>query len=90
MGTEHTMDGADKIVRTEDPINPSHYKSASGLQVIDIIEQFGLAESFHLATAITYIFRAGRKPGVSAHQDIEKAVWYLERYNKYHPEEKKT
>lgn len=68
----------------DDPVNPKHYVSDAGQQLIDVIEQFGLAESFHLASAITYIFRAGRKPKVRAHEDIEKAIWYLIRHNKYH------
>ena len=33
----------------------------------------------HLGNAVKYISRAGRKDD-KLHQDISKAIWYLERY----------
>lgn len=62
-----------------DPINPDHYKVA-GLECIDVIEKLKLP--FHLANALKYIWRAGRKN--SAIEDIKKARWYLDRYISAH------
>lgn len=56
--------------------HPAHYKAGS-MEVIDVIESFGLG--FHLGNAIKYILRAGRKTN-NTEEDIEKAIWYLERY----------
>lgn len=62
--------------RARDTVNhPSHYQAA-GLEVIDIIEGFGLG--FHLGNAVKYILRAGKKG--DAAEDIAKALWYLERW----------
>jgi Protein of unknwon function (DUF3310) len=55
--------------------HPAHYKSDSGLEVIDIIESFDM--NFHLGNAIKYILRAGKKGDYK--QDLHKAVWYLQR-----------
>lgn len=56
--------------------HPDHYK-AGNLEVIDIIEEFGL--DFHLGNAIKYILRAGRKTEDPV-EDLEKAVWYIHRF----------
>lgn len=55
--------------------NPPHYQSLSGLQPIDIVEQFDL--NFHKGNALKYILRAGKKENEV--QDLKKAVWYLKR-----------
>lgn len=66
-----------------DKINPDHYKSIDGYEVIDIIEYFEL--NFSLGNAIKYILRAGRKPEegydieLKEIEDLEKAVWYITR-----------
>lgn len=57
--------------------HPPHYKSG-GMEAIDVIEAFELP--YHLGNAIKYILRSGRKD--DATQDIQKAIWYLERYIK--------
>lgn len=62
-----------------DKINPSHYKGAGGLEVIDVIEAFGLQHDYYLATAIKYILRAGKKSGAPYAEDVDKAVWFLHR-----------
>lgn len=54
--------------------HPAHYQ-AQGIEVIDIIEAFGL--NFALGNAIKYILRADMKG--ARNQDLEKAVWYLRR-----------
>jgi len=64
---------------TEETINhPSHYQ-AGGIETIDIIESYNLG--FHLGNAVKYILRAVRKTE-NGKEDIAKAIWYLERYNK--------
>lgn len=58
---------------TNDPINPNHYKTQSGVQAIDIAELFPYA----LGNAIKYAWRAGKKDNLK--QDLEKCEWYLNR-----------
>ena len=62
----------DKVVN-----HPPHYK-AGNIEAIDVIESYGLG--FHLGNAVKYILRAGRKTE-NGKYDIEKAIWYLKRYN---------
>lgn len=59
-----------------DQINPAHYR-ACGIEVIDVIEAYGL--TYSLGNAVKYILRAGRKPGADAVTDLQKARWYVER-----------
>ena len=61
-----------------DPVNhPSHYTSGK-IEVIDFIEDQKL--DFHLANAVKYICRAGKKNPEKTQEDLEKAVWYINRY----------
>ena len=61
-----------------DPVNhPSHYTSGK-IEVIDFIEDQKL--DFHLANALKYICRAGKKNKDKTKEDLEKAVWYINRY----------
>jgi hypothetical protein len=62
--------------KVRDKINPQHYKSG-GLEVIDIIEAFGL--DFHRGNAVKYLLRAGKKTGEAEKTELEKARWYIER-----------
>jgi hypothetical protein len=60
----------------EDQINPAHFRAhPSGIECIQITEHMG----FCLGNAVKYIWRAGLKPGNDRKQDLEKAVWYLQR-----------
>lgn len=59
-----------------DKINPPHYKSRS-VECVDLAEKM----SFCAGNALKYIWRAGDKPGVPAHEDWSKAAWYLRRCN---------
>lgn len=61
------------LKETNDPINPNHYKTQSGVQAIDIAELFPYA----LGNAIKYAWRAGKKDNLK--QDLEKCEWYLNR-----------
>lgn len=56
-----------------DPINPNHYKSASGIECIEIAEVF----PYNLGNAIKYAWRAGQKDDLI--QDLKKCQWYLSR-----------
>ena len=62
-----------------DNINhPSHYGGGNNpYETIKVIHAWGLHTSFALGNAIKYISRAGRKPGSTAREDLEKARWYL-------------
>jgi len=62
--------------------HPPHY-SRGGVEAIDVIEAWGLG--FHLGNALKYIARAGHKN--SASQDIDKAIWYLQRWQERFSEE---
>jgi hypothetical protein len=59
-----------------DPINhPSHYLAGRTIEPIAVIEDWKL--DYHLGNALKYISRAGRKDSMK--QDLEKAIWYIER-----------
>jgi len=67
---EHTLE-----CKCIDKVNhPPHYQSST-IEVIEVIEAFGLG--FNLGNAIKYILRAGKKNLLV--EDLEKAVWYLKR-----------
>ena len=54
--------------------HPAHYTShPSGIECIQITEHMG----FNLGNALKYIWRADLKDNRT--QDIEKAIWYLQR-----------
>ena len=57
--------------------HPEHYLKESGFEVIDVIEAWNL--NFSLGNALKYIARAGKKDPEKQKQDLEKAVWYIER-----------
>lgn len=59
--------------------HPQHYNDGK-IEVIDFIEDKKLG--FHLGNAIKYISRAGKKEPNKVIEDIQKAIWYLERYIK--------
>lgn len=63
----------------KDAINPSHYKSANGLETIDVIRAFtdGLngVEAFCIGNVLKYVTRYSNKNGV---EDLKKARWYLD------------
>jgi len=59
-------------MENSDPINPEYYAQGK-VQCIEFIENW----PFNIATAVKYMWRYKDKgnPG----QDLEKAIWYLER-----------
>ena len=56
--------------------HPSHYTDGK-IEVIDFIEEKQL--NFHRGNAIKYIARAGKKNKETEIEDLEKAVWYINR-----------
>lgn len=54
--------------------HPKHYNTGN-IEVIDAIEDWNL--DFHEGNAIKYIARAKNKNNYD--EDIEKAIWYLQR-----------
>lgn len=63
------------FISESDPVNhPAHYTTGK-IEVIDFIEDQQLG--FHLANAMKYICRSAHKG--TEKQDLEKAVWYLQR-----------
>ena len=56
--------------------HPSHYTDGK-IEVIDFIEDKQL--NFHRGNAIKYIARAGKKNRETEIEDLEKAVWYINR-----------
>jgi len=65
-----------------DPVNsPNHY-TAGGVEVIDFIEAKDF--NYRLGNAIKYISRAGKKDPKTYVQDLQKAIWYIEREIKKH------
>lgn len=53
--------------------HPKHYQNIKGIECIDVVEQM----NFNLGNAVKYIWRADEKGNPI--QDLEKAVWYLQR-----------
>ena len=63
-----------------DAVNhPSHYTDG-GIETIDFIEAKKLP--YHLGNAVKYISRAGKKDQNKTIEDLQKSVWYIERYIK--------
>jgi hypothetical protein len=60
-----------------DMINhPKHYTDGK-IEVIDFIEDKGL--NFHKGNVVKYVVRAGKKDPSKEIEDLEKALWYLNR-----------
>lgn len=58
--------------------HPSHYKSESGLEAIDVIKAFTSDlkgfEATHTGNILKYVLRWKHKNGI---EDLKKAQWYL-------------
>lgn len=60
-----------------DPVNhPAHYTDGK-IEVIDFIEDKHL--NFCRGNAVKYIARAGKKDPAKTVEDLEKAMWYINR-----------
>lgn len=60
-----------------DQVNhPKHYTSdPSGVECIEISENW----SFCLGNALKYLWRCGKKDSNADIEDLEKAIWYIQR-----------
>lgn len=56
--------------------HPKHYNNGN-IEVIDAIEAWELG--FNLGNAIKYIARAGKKDPTKFNEDLQKALWYINR-----------
>ncbi len=81
-----------RVYECKDPaVNPGHYKSKNGLEVIDCIEAFtedltGI-EAVCVANILKYICRYKKKNGL---QDVLKSRWYCEKLIKHLEEQDKN
>lgn len=74
---DHLADIAkDKDVKKEAVNHPEHY-SPGVYETINIIEHYNLG--FSLGNAVKYILRAGAKDPSKYIEDLEKAIWYINR-----------
>ena len=63
---------------TEQVNHPQHYVvEKNPYEVIKVIEAWEL--DFHLGNTVKYISRAGKKEIDKELQDLNKALWYLQR-----------
>lgn len=63
-----------------DPINsPRHYISENGMEVLDVIEAYGLADSFHLGNVLKYCLRAKAKGDFK--ENVGKGLYYARRFH---------
>lgn len=71
--------------------HPPHYKSETGMEVIDVIEAFTFdlsgIEATDTGNIIKYICRWHAKNGI---QDLEKAKWYIDHLIKHLKEKEKN
>lgn len=56
--------------------HPSHYTDGN-IEVIDFIEDKKL--NYHRGNAVKYICRAGKKDPAKEVEDLQKAIWYIDR-----------
>lgn len=56
----------------DDPVNPKHYKGTGCAEIAENLPA-------NLAHAITYIWRAGDKPDQPELQELDKALWWMDR-----------
>lgn len=56
--------------------HPTHY-NAGKIEVIEFIEDQKF--SYHRGNAVKYLARAGRKNPGREVEDLQKAIWYIER-----------
>ena len=65
------------VITKNDVVNhPSHYTDGK-IEVIEFIEDKNLG--FCLGNAVKYIARAGKKDPNKEIEDLEKAIWYVNR-----------
>jgi len=67
-----------EFTETEKVYHPNHYGGKDNLyEAIKVIEAWDL--DFNLGNVVKYVSRAGKKDKETKLQDLEKALWYLQR-----------
>jgi len=67
---------------TDPAVNPKHYNGTDCLEAIAIATaELGGEEAFCTGNAIKYLWRWKQKNGI---QDLNKAIWYIERLKQLH------
>tara|TARA_R110000822_G_scaffold275773_1_gene397906 strand:+ start:32157 stop:32438 length:282 start_codon:yes stop_codon:yes gene_type:complete len=70
------IDSKPEWLGDNDPVNrPAHYTAYAGIEVIQLTEHL----NFCKGNAVKYIARAGLKDKSKEIQDLEKAMWYIQR-----------
>ena len=54
--------------------HPDHYNWIPGIECMDVVKHM----NFPIGNAMKYLWRAGRKPGISSIEDLKKAKFYIE------------
>lgn len=72
------MPGSAKSEIHDSVNHPLHYTDGK-YETIDFIEEYGMVT--HIGNAIKYISRSGKKDTSKYAEDLNKAFWYLHRYN---------
>lgn len=68
----------EQAVSKEAVAHPQHYGGDTTYEAIKVIEAWGLG--FHAGNTVKYISRAGKKDPAKELEDIDKAIWYLQRH----------
>lgn len=58
--------------------NPAHYTEGRSYEPINVILDWKLG--FCLGNAVKYISRAGRKDKDKEIEDLQKAIWYINKH----------
>lgn len=65
---------------TENVNHPNHYGGKDNVyEVIKVAEAWDFDKDAYLFNVLKYISRAGKKGSNSELQDLQKAIWYLNR-----------
>ena len=60
--------------------HPEHYGGADNpYEVVKVAEAWGIDKDAYLFNVIKYIGRSGKKEGCPQIQELNKALWYLNR-----------
>ena len=76
--TERPFESNKNDIQDDSVNHPSHYTDGK-YECIDFIEEYGMVT--HIGNAIKYISRNGKKDTSKYAEDLNKAFWYLHRYN---------
>lgn len=82
VSNENSQEVVNKeLSRKPDNVNsPEHYGGLNNpYETIKVIIAWGLDKDYFLANAIKYISRAGKKDQKTFIEDLEKAIWYLNK-----------